>query len=92
MIRAGQKRNKVSVPAWYRRFLTGPSSLYSIDIGINNAWSYISTPQYVFMAWYLKNGLGLQYMYVRANKICNIAKSTFGKRTSSLGYIFMLLF
>jgi hypothetical protein len=49
-----------------------PSPISSAEV--KNAWSYNSTPQFVFMAWYLvkyRDNLTLLYLPLSGNRIYN---------------------
>jgi hypothetical protein len=43
---------------------------------VKNAWSYISTPQYVFMAWYIvKQGVNFVIMVVDSVGITDVLRA-----------------
>jgi hypothetical protein len=37
---------------------------------VKNAWSFISTPPYIFMVWYLSTGYIFMAFYLVKHKIC----------------------
>jgi hypothetical protein len=44
---------------------------------VENAWSYTSTPQYVFMVWCLVKHRDNFIFYVGTNKLCSCCSSNF---------------